>query len=172
MFIKNRAVLHVDDDPATTQLIQVLLRPLGIETVPLNDSGQLLDRLLNDQHRVVLLDVDMPHDNGLELLRDIKRLDGGINVIMLTGIVSQSTVLQSLRRGASACFFKPITDAKPLAWAIESAFDNLERWWQTLQELSARRRQDEATLRDHAGTLLREADSEPPFDVKSKFIIS
>ena len=34
--------------------------------------------------------------------------------------------------------------------AIESAFDNLERWWQTLQELSAMRRQDEATLRDHA----------------------
>ena len=99
MFNTNRAVLHVDEDPAATQLIHVLLRPLGIETVQLNDPAQLLDRLLKDQHRVVLLDVDMPHDNGLELLRDIKRLDGGINVIMLTGLVSPSAVLQSQRRG-------------------------------------------------------------------------
>jgi CheY-like chemotaxis protein len=147
MFIKNRTVLHVDDDLAATRLTHALLRSYGIQTVALNDPSQLIERLLNDQHHVVLLDIEMPHHDGLEILRDIKRLDGGITVIMLTAMVSQSTVLQSLRRGAAGCFFKPIVDPEPLVRAIAEAFDNLERWWRTLQELSVLRRQDENTLR-------------------------
>lgn len=144
MFPLNRSVLHVDDDPLVTLVVQNKLRQLGIETVPLNDPTQTLDRLLHGKFQVVLLDVQMPGQDGLELLRKIKQLDGGVSVIMLTGIVSQATVLQSLRRGAAACFFKPMGDAAPLAAAIQEAFATLERWWQTLQNLSALRRQDES----------------------------
>ncbi len=143
MFIQNRSVLHVDDDPATTRIIQAMLRPFGIETFPLNDPLQVLERLLNNQHHVVLLDVQMPGYDGLELLRDIKRFDGGVSVIMLTSLVAQATVLQSLRRGAAACFFKPVVDARPLASAIEAEFARLECWWQKLHELSTMRRQEE-----------------------------
>lgn len=154
MFLRNRTVLHIDDEPLVTMVIQTMLRPLGIETVPLNDPSQALDRLLHDRYQVVLLDVQMPGYDGLELLREIKRLDGGISVIMLTGIVSQATVLQSLRRGAAACFFKPVTDPTHLAGAIGAAYDSLERWWQTLQDLSAMRRQDDTAqlnMRSTAG---------------------
>ena len=87
----------------------------------------------------MLLDIDMPRINGLELLKEIKAFDGGILVIMLSGIVTQTTVFQSLRMGAEACFFKPLTDAEPLVDAISDCFRKLDRWWNTLDELVRRR---------------------------------
>jgi phenylacetyl-CoA:acceptor oxidoreductase subunit 2 len=72
--------------------------------------------------RVVLLDIDMPQINGLEALREIKQHDGGIQVIMLTGLVSMNTVLESMRLGAESCLFKPVTDVAPLLDAIEAAW--------------------------------------------------
>lgn len=129
-------VLHIDDDASVTRFVASLLRQHGIECASLNDPASALTHVANENYRVVLLDIDMPGINGLELLRQIKRRDGGVNVIMVTGLVSQATVLQSLRCGALACVFKPVTDAAPLIDAIHLAYDNIERWWRTLKQLS------------------------------------
>ena len=135
----SRAVLHVDDDPQFTRAIAARLAIFGFEVQSLNDSRRVLDELMRGQYRVVLLDIDMPHFDGLEVLRQIKSYDGGIQVVMLTGIVTMSAVLQSLRQGAEACLFKPVRDIEPLVDAIDEAFRKLDRWWQALEELSRRR---------------------------------
>jgi DNA-binding NtrC family response regulator len=93
----------------------------------------------------VILDIDMPGINGLDLLREIKAYDGGIQVIMLTGMVSLSTLLQSFRWGAEACIFKPLGDLDPLLEALEDTFRKINRWWTALEELSQRRRQEHRT---------------------------
>ena len=135
----SRAVLHVDDDPQFTRAIAARLAIFGFEVQSLNDSRRVLDELMRGQYRIVLLDIDMPHFDGLEVLRQIKSYDGGIQVVMLTGIVTMSAVLQSLRQGAEACLFKPVRDIEPLVDAIDEAFRKLDRWWQALEELSRRR---------------------------------
>lgn len=134
-------VLHIDDDPAVTRMVTLLLRSRGIEAAELNDPERALDILMTHDYRVVLLDIDMPGLNGLDLLSRIKHRDGGVNVIMLTGLVSQTSVLASMRRGAMACLFKPIDDPQTLIDAITIAFENTNRWWDTLGHLSALRRQ-------------------------------
>ena len=82
----------------------------------------------------------MPRINGLDLLKEIKAFDGGMQVVMLTGLVTMTTVLQSLRCGAESCFFKPIADIRPLVAGLEACFQKIERWWETLDELSSRRK--------------------------------
>jgi DNA-binding NtrC family response regulator len=129
-------VLHIDDDPTITQLVTSLLRKRGIEAAELNDPMRALDVLLEHDYRVVLLDIDMPGINGMDLLTQIKRRDGGVNVIVLTGLVSQATALMAMRRGALACLFKPIVSIKPLLGAIQVACDHTNRWRNTLQQLS------------------------------------
>ncbi len=135
-----RRILHVDDDPLMTQLVAAYLGEYGIETTPLHDPTQVIQQLPKFSERVVLLDIDMPRINGLELLKDIKEFDGAIQVVMLTSLVTMTTVLQSLRWGAEACFFKPITDIRPMVNGLEACFQKIERWWDTLDDLSSRRR--------------------------------
>lgn len=141
----NRAVLHVDDDPQFTRAVAARLAISGFDVRTLNDSRRVLDELAREHYRVVLLDIDMPYFDGLEVLRQIKSYDGGIQVIMLTGIVTMAAVLQSLRTGSEACLFKPVRDIEPLVGVIDDAFRKLDRWWLALDELS-RRRQKEVEL--------------------------
>lgn len=143
---ERRTVLHVDDDLMMTRVVAAKLKARNIEVISVNDPLQVLPLLVGRDIRVVLLDIDMPGINGLDLLRKIKAHDGGIQVIMLTGLVSMSTVLESMRGGAEACIFKPMKDFEPLFETLQIAFAKHDRWWSYLEELQERRRQEEPLL--------------------------
>jgi len=139
-----KTILHVDDDPQLTRLVAQHLGPLGYDVTSLNDPEQALMVLSESHHRVVLLDIEMPNVNGLTLLREIKRAYGGSQVIMLTGLVSVQTLLQSYRWGAEYCIFKPLMSIAPLVEAIEAVFRKIDHWWNALEELSKQRRLEDS----------------------------
>ena len=134
-----RTVLHVDDDRSMLHLVRKRLECDGYQMISLEQPERLIETLLKHDCRVVLLDVQMPTHNGLDLLSQIKQYDGGIQVIMLTGLVSMNTVLESLRRGAEACLFKPVRQFDDILHALSTTFEKLDRWWETLEELNERR---------------------------------
>ncbi len=136
----DRRILHVDDDPAITKVIGKRLEAQGYEVTSVNDPTKAMSELIRGQYRLVVLDVDMPERSGIELLDDIKAHDGGIQVIMLTGLVSVTTVLETLRRGAEACFFKPLDDIGPFVEAVGDTFTKIDRWWDSLNDLVRRRK--------------------------------
>ncbi len=136
---RNRTILHIDDDPSLLKIVSKKLSLSGYDVHSLNDAKRTSRELITTGARLVLLDIDMPDIDGLTLLKEIKRHDGGIQVVMLTGLVSMTTVLQSMRWGAEACVFKPITDLQPLTTAIDAAFEKIDRWWTALDELNLRK---------------------------------
>ncbi|QDU74496.1 Transcriptional regulatory protein ZraR [Bremerella volcania] len=134
-----KQVLHVDDDESFLKIANHRLIKEGYQVTSMVRPEHALKHLLNTNCRVCILDIDMPRVTGLELLQEIKAYDGGIQVIMMTGLVSQMTVLESLRGGAEACFFKPMPDFTPLLEALDATFVKAERWWRCLHELKNRR---------------------------------
>ena len=137
-----RAVLHVDDDPQLLRVVARRLQSAGYDVHSVNDAETVLGLLLETDCRVVVLDIDMPGVNGLDVLRLIEQQDGGVQATMLTGVVTMSTVLQSMRWGAEACVFKPLADADALLEALDASFTKIDRWWRSLQELNRRKRED------------------------------
>lgn len=142
----NRTILHVDDDRQFTRLVAHALQRKGFDVVSINDPHQALGELIRHGYRIVLLDIDMPGLDGIDLLRRIKEYDGGIQVIMVTGLVTLSNAMAAFRRGAEACFFKPVDDFEPLVRAVESTFQKIEHWWNALHELTRQRREAEAAV--------------------------
>ncbi len=135
----SRTILHVDDDPLITRFVAARLRAIGYEVTSVNDPRQALDEHELSQQRLVLLDIDMPHISGIDLLGQIKAINGGTQVIMLTSMVTMSTVLKSYRMGAEYCIFKPILDMDLLIEAIDSTFLKIDHWWSALERLSIER---------------------------------
>ena len=129
-------VLHVDDDPAMTRLTAQLLARHGIEVTPLHDPTAAVERIAAENFRIVIVDLQMPKLDGFELLERIKRADGGTAVIVLTGVVKQASVIRSLHEGATACFFKPLTDAAGLVDCIADINKSFDRWRETLRQLT------------------------------------
>ncbi|NOY41853.1 MAG: response regulator [Planctomycetes bacterium] len=143
---RSRTILHIDDDPNVHRIVTRILQKNNYEVFSLEDPTQTSQELIKSGARVVLLDIDMPQIDGLTLLKQIKSHDGGVQVIMLTGFVSMNTVLQSMRWGAEACVFKPLTDFTPLLTAVRASFEKIDFWWDTLHELNQRKSKYQQTV--------------------------
>ena len=122
MTTERRLIMHVDDDVSFLKLIAKRLAPKGYDVISLEEPNHVVRDLVSNKCRVVLLDIDMPTKNGLDVLREIKFHDGGIQVVMLTGVVSMSSILRSLRWGAEVCLFKPVTDFSLITVSPNSSF--------------------------------------------------
>ena len=138
-----KIVLHVDDDPAILNIVRASLQKRGYSVVSVSDPMNALGVLAACGARVVVLDIDMPGKDGLTLLREIKSRDGGIQVVMLTGMVSMGTILQATGLGAQHCVFKPLQDLNKVGDAVDSCFTNIESWWKALREWMDRKNEYE-----------------------------
>lgn len=140
-----RGFLHVDDDPLITKIVGKFLAPYGYEGIAIHDPLEVVEQLPRFRNRVILLDTDMPGMTGLELLEQIKAFDAGIPVIMLSGLATMDTVLQSQRLGAEACLFKPMREIEPLADAMDASFRKIERWRAAADEFARRWKMEPAS---------------------------
>ena len=102
-------VLIIDDDRSVRHIVASGLNGYcDITVVPAADGDIGLDLLESEKPSVVLLDVFLPHHNGLELFRKIRAIDRKLPVIFITGDTSSETAIQAMRAGAFDYLSKPL----------------------------------------------------------------
>ena len=105
-----RFELFIIDDER--DLLGGMQRMLGrefadVEITTEHDPCQALARLRNHRPDLILLDIQMPDMNGLELLRAIKTIDENLTVIMMTGYGTIEVAVQAMKAGAYDFITKP-----------------------------------------------------------------
>ncbi len=105
--IQGRIVV-VDDDPDVLETIRQFLakRKFEIHTATTGEEALLLIRAVRPH--LVLLDIRLPGLDGIETLREIRRFDSTVGVIMMTGYANDEEGRLSLELGASDYIVKPI----------------------------------------------------------------
>jgi putative two-component system response regulator len=104
-------VLVVDDDETETELLKAFLHGEVDEIQSLTDSRQVEEVFAKFQPDVVVLDLHMPGDDGLEVLRRLRSAReslGFLPVIMLTGDESHVARNAALILGADEFLTKPV----------------------------------------------------------------
>ncbi len=102
-----KKILIVDDDNDIRRTLGEILEAEGFLTVQAADGLSAIVQCLNHNPDAVILDHQMPHMNGIETLDQIKLLNSGIPVIMLTGNTDLDVTQKALSRGAVEVIFKP-----------------------------------------------------------------
>ena len=104
-------ILIIDDQLANTQLLEGLLKINNFTNYKsVNDSRQALTEIKNCRPDLLLLDVMMPHVNGIEILEHLLidgTLDSPMRVMVLTADVSKETLKLVLKSGAHDMLRKP-----------------------------------------------------------------
>jgi CheY-like chemotaxis protein len=78
-------ILVIDDEQGIRDLLDTLLRRKGYDVVVAESGRQGLELFRRERPDVIVLDLKMPEMDGLTVLRQIKNLDPGKPVIILTG---------------------------------------------------------------------------------------
>jgi len=109
-------VAIVDDHPFFRQgILDVLNVETDIEVIAESDDGAEALELLGDiQPDVVLMDVNLPNLNGLQVTKQLKEQCPDVNVIILTAYDDEEQVYRAIRIGASAYFAKDVTPGQLL----------------------------------------------------------
>ena len=106
----NPVVLVVDDEEPLRALLTRLLEREGFSAFSASD-GQEAIRLFRDQSPLVVVsDIRMPRMDGLTMLTEIRKIDRGAAVILMTGQGNEEILLSALRGGATNFFKKPFSN--------------------------------------------------------------
>jgi signal transduction histidine kinase/ActR/RegA family two-component response regulator len=105
-----RRVLVVDDVPGNRAMLVALLAPLGFEVLQAADGAQALDAVRMQAPDLVLLDIQMPVLDGLEVLRRLRAQPAWqtLPVVAVSANVSADEKERCLHAGADAFVAKPI----------------------------------------------------------------
>ena len=100
--VSESQVLVVDDDPQMLVLLRTLLEPLGLKLTTLADPRRLWDTLERVSPDLLILDVKMPHVDGIELCQVVRNDPrwSGLPIVALTAYADSNTVQQVLTAGA------------------------------------------------------------------------
>jgi DNA-binding response OmpR family regulator len=101
-------ILIADDDAELLDVTAYALRREGFNVVTAADGAQALHRWEGDRPDVVVLDIGMPHPNGLEVCQRI-RATSETPVILLTGLTDDEHVVRGFRVGADDYVTKPFS---------------------------------------------------------------
>ena len=115
-------VLVVDDEERFRTTMGKLLGVSGMEVRTLGSGREALDELQRNRYDVIVLDVRMPEMSGIEALAAIKKIDPGIEVIILTGHASVDVAVEIMKLGGYEYLLKPCS-TEDLINKIESAYE-------------------------------------------------
>jgi DNA-binding response OmpR family regulator len=108
-------ILVVEDDPAIRQGIVDALRFEGYQTFEAPDAPEGLDMAVGTACDLVLLDLVLPHGDGLDILREVRAVRPTLPVIILTARGEESDRVRGLKLGADDYVVKPFSVKELLA---------------------------------------------------------
>ena len=106
-------ILVVDDEAAILLSVDTVLQMAGLNNILTCQDARLVMNLLAARPvEVMLLDLNMPHLDGRELLRQINQAFPEIPVVVVTGAVEVETAVQCMKSGAFDYVVKPVEDER------------------------------------------------------------
>jgi two-component system response regulator (stage 0 sporulation protein F) len=119
--MNDKKILIVDDQYGIRVLLYEVFGKEGYQTFQAANGKQALDIVKTESPDLVILDMKIPGMDGLEILKEVKKIDTGIKVIMMTAYGELDMIKEATELGAITHFTKPF-DIDELRLAVKSQF--------------------------------------------------
>lgn len=118
MNAEGRTLLVVEDDQVFRDRLVRAMRDRGFEANGVADHAAALEAARLDSPELAVVDLRLPGESGLTIVRDLKALDPATIIVVLTGYGSIATAVESIKLGAAGYLTKP-ADADQIIAALD-----------------------------------------------------
>jgi len=115
-------ILVVEDDPGQREQLVGFLSSLGVATLEAGDAETALDLLSSNSVDLVITDLRLPGDSGIELLRAARAGNAVVDFIVVTAHGSVEAAVEAIRHGADDFLTKPV-DLDVLEFRVRRLLD-------------------------------------------------
>ena len=118
----NKKILIVDDEKNIRTTISAYLLSLGYKIEIAVNGQEALDKLKDSKYDLILLDIKMHIMNGIQVLKEMRKIEDETRVIMMTAYGTIENAVESMKLGAVDFISKPFTldDLKTVIDAVFS----------------------------------------------------
>ncbi|SEF62281.1 DNA-binding response regulator, OmpR family, contains REC and winged-helix (wHTH) domain [Bryocella elongata] len=102
-------LLIIDDDQALSRFLRRELKIQQYTADNAYDGEAALDLLRRESYDLMILDLNLPGMDGLDLLQQTRAIDPNLPVLVLTARSRKEDLVQALERGADDCLVKPFS---------------------------------------------------------------
>jgi two-component system, response regulator RegA len=124
------SILVVEDDNPFRKILVDAFRERGYEAEGVADASAAIRAAERDSPEMAVVDLRLPDQSGLDVVRQLKAIDPSTAIVVLTGYGSIATALESVRLGAVHYLTKP-TDADRILAAFQHGLASRPRDLQT-----------------------------------------
>ncbi len=130
----NNLVLVVDDDPSQLFTLEDILKEENLDPICCKSAREALLAMEKFEVNVAILDLRLPDDNGLDLLRKLKKKNPRLRAIINTAFATLDSAVTAVNEEAFA-FVKKMGDVRDLLSYVHRAFhQHLTQYSETLKE--------------------------------------
>ncbi|MGD0625010.1 MAG: sigma-54 dependent transcriptional regulator [Thermodesulfobacteriota bacterium] len=101
-------ILIVDDEKAQSEILEGFLVKQGYGAISAEDGQKALEKFRNGAFDLVLTDYRMPGMDGIQLVREVRRLNPEATVVIMTAYGTVGTAVAAMKEGAYDYLMKPI----------------------------------------------------------------
>ncbi len=120
---KEVRILVVDDEMIVREALSNYLREDGYEAIAVEGGEEALKRVENERWNILFVDLKMPGMDGLEVLREVKKLVPDLPVIIITAYATIDSAVQAMKDGAYDYIVKPF-DPEAIALIVEKVVEH------------------------------------------------
>ena len=120
--LSGTTILVVDDDGDIRDILSETLNSLGYRVITAANGQECLDKVDKEGPELVLLDIEMPVKNGLEVLKELRQKGRDTTAIMITAYGTIERAVQAMQEGAFDFVTKPF-DLDHIAIVVEKALE-------------------------------------------------
>lgn len=103
-----RRVLVIDDEPAVLKVLGLVLQRRGFAVDTMSSAKQALQQIPQQKYHAILSDIIMPEMTGVEFLRELRRHDLDVPVILMTAGPTLDSAIDAIEYGAQQYLLKPV----------------------------------------------------------------
>lgn len=107
---KKLRIIYAEDSPAEQELLHRLLSNRGHDVVCCDDGRAALRAIMEKTYDVLITDNDMPRMNGLDLVRELRRIQNPIKIVVTSGYLEDEVEAEYRALGIDRFFPKPAPD--------------------------------------------------------------
>lgn len=110
-----KRILVCDDAAFMRMMIKDILTKNGYEVAGEAENGlKAVEKYNEVKPDLVLMDITMPEMDGIQALKEIKKMDGNAKVIMCSAMGQQAMVVEAIQAGAKDFIVKPFQEDRVL----------------------------------------------------------
>lgn len=115
-------ILVVDDDAESRNLLREVLEANGYAAQAVKDGQAAREEMTREPtYRIVIADLRMPGESGLDLLRDLRRQDSRTSIVLMSSFIGESQRRVAHELGVDALLEKPFRLSELLQMVSEIA---------------------------------------------------